>query len=74
MLDRIENVTYFSGEDRERNGVDPVRRTADRRRRFKLSDLAWGDFILPADVKIRDQEELVELSTLVQVSDRDALL
>lgn len=74
VLDRIENVTYFLGEDWERSGVEPVRRTADRRRRFKMSDLAWGDFILPAEVKFRDQEELVELSTLVQVSDRDALL
>lgn len=68
VLDRIESVTYFLGEEWQRHGVSASREIFDRASRFKLSDLAWGDFILPAHVKLRNQVEAVKLSTLVQVT------
>ena len=66
VLDRIESVTYrfpTMWGDRAIQKID------DRSTNFKLKDLAWGSFTLYADVKMDGQDDIISLSTRVNLGE-----
>src|SRR5208337_3065198 len=58
-LDRVEYVVYRL----DPTYPDPVQCGGPRRTQFELKELAYGYFLIRADVKIRDQEEIIYLSS-----------
>jgi hypothetical protein len=65
VLDRIEYVKYFL----DKSYPNPVQVVTDRPSRFKLKELAYGESTVRAEVKIRDQEELVPLARYINLAD-----
>ena len=64
-LDRIEFVTYYLHPDYK----ETVQTKYDRSRNFELKELAWGESIIRAEVKIKGQEKRVKLSRFMNLSD-----
>lgn len=64
VLDRVENVRY-SLHPSYPNRIQIV---TDRKSRFKLKELAWGESIVKAEVKIKDQQEPIKLSRYINLT------
>jgi hypothetical protein len=65
VLDRIEFVKYKLHPSYP-NPIQPVN---DRKSHFKLKELAWGESILGAEVKIKDQDEPIHLSRYINLTE-----
>lgn len=63
VLRRIEWVEYHLTDDWP-NPTHLVQTAADR---FKLKELTWGEFLLRARVKVRDQDIPIEVSRIVNL-------
>jgi hypothetical protein len=66
VLDRIEYVTY----QLHPSYPNPIQKVTTRETRFKLKELAWGEAMLKADVKVKGQEEPIKLSRYINLTDR----
>jgi len=62
-LDRVEYVIYRL----DPVWPNPVRATSDRKANFELYELANGWSLIRAEIKIRDQAELIHLSRFVDL-------
>lgn len=65
VLNRIEYVKYLLDRSYKELAVQIV---TDRSSRFKLKQLAWGESILRAEVKIKGQDDLIELSRYINLT------
>jgi len=65
VLDRIEYVKYHLHP----SYPDPVQRVTDRNTRFKLKELAWGEYVLRAEVKVKGQNAPVGLSRYINLTE-----
>ena len=65
VLDRIEFVKYKL----DSSYPNPVQTVNDRKSHFKLKELAWCESILRAEVKIKDQYELIHLSRYINLTE-----
>jgi hypothetical protein len=65
VLDRVEYVKYRLNS----SYPNPVQTSTERRSKFKLKELAWGESHLHAEVKIRDQEEPILLSRYINLTE-----
>jgi hypothetical protein len=63
VLDRIERVTYTLHPSYK----DRVHVISDRASRFKLKELAWGESIVRAEVRVRDQEQPIQLRRYIDL-------
>ncbi len=64
VLDRIEYARY----ELHPSYPNPVQTVTDRISRFKLKELAWGESMLRAKVKIKGQEEPIKLSRYINLT------
>ena len=64
VLNRIEFVRYRLPPP----WPNPERTITDRESHFKLKELAWGEFRLDAEVKIKGQHDLVKLSRYINLT------
>lgn len=64
VLDRIESVRYILP-----GWPNPEQVVTDRSSNFKLKELAWGEATLYAKVKIKNQDEVVELNRYINLSE-----
>ncbi len=64
-LDRIEYVKYKL----DSSYPNSVQKKYDRTRNFELKELAWGSSTIRAEVKIKDQENLVKLSRFINLAE-----
>jgi hypothetical protein len=58
VLDKIEYVKYRLSAA----WPDPIRIVTDRKTKFSLKELAWGNSVINAEVKVKGQMELIKLS------------
>jgi hypothetical protein len=65
VLDRIEYVKYFL----DKSYPNPVQAVTDRASKFKLKELANGESTVRAEVKIKGQEAVVNLSRYINLAD-----
>ena len=65
VLDRIEYVKYHL----HATYPNPVQTVTDRASRFKLKELAWGEYTLRAEVKVKGQEEPILLSRYINLTE-----
>lgn len=65
VLDRIEYVKYHLHPSYP-NSEQTV---FDRASQFKLKELAWGESNLKADVKIKDQDDIIKLSRYINLTE-----
>lgn len=65
VLDKIEYVKYSLHP----SYPNPIQTKTDRRNQFQLKELAWGEFNLKAEVKIMDQEEVVNLTRFINLTE-----
>lgn len=70
VLDRIEYVKYTL----HRSYPNPIQTTTDRVGRFKLKELAYGESELRAEVKIKEQNELICLTRYINLTDTGSRL
>jgi hypothetical protein len=63
VLNRVEQVTYYL----DKVYPDPVRTVKDRTSRFKLKELANGTSIVRADVKLREQDNPIQLNRFIDL-------
>jgi hypothetical protein len=63
VLDRIERVTYYL----DPSYPNPTREVADRKSRFKLKELANGTSIVRASIKLRNQDEPLQLNRFIDL-------
>jgi hypothetical protein len=66
VLDRIEFVRYTLS----RSYPNPIQTSVNRQNRFKLKELAWGESILRAEVKVKvkGQDDLIKLSRYINLT------
>ena len=64
VLDRIESVKYRLHPDYP----NPNQTVTDRKSRFKLKELAWGEGNVRAEVKIKGQEQTIELNRYINLT------
>ena len=64
-LDRVEYVMYRL----DPSYPDPVQFSTSRMKRFELKELANGYSLLRAEVKIKEQEELIYLSRFIDLTE-----
>jgi hypothetical protein len=64
VLNRIEFVKYQLPPP----WTNPERTVTDRESNFKLKELAWGEFKLNAEVKIKGQHNLIKLSRYINLT------
>lgn len=69
-LDRVEYVFYRL----DSSYPNPVSCTGDRKESFSLKELANGHSLVRAEVKIKDQEEIIYLSRFVDLTDESPRL
>jgi tetratricopeptide (TPR) repeat protein len=65
VLDRIEYVKYRL----DPSYPNPDRTVTDRKSRFKLKELAWGESTVRAEVKVKGQEEPIQLSRHINLNE-----
>lgn len=65
VLHRVESVTYRLDDSYPK----PTRTVTDRSTKFKLKELAWGESMLKATVKISGQAEPVELFRYINLTE-----
>ncbi len=65
VLDRIEYVKYSLHP----SYPNRIQTTTDRTHQFQLKELAWGEFNLKAAVKIKQQEEIINLTRYINLSE-----
>ncbi|MNC03090.1 hypothetical protein D3C75_504860 [compost metagenome] len=70
VLDRVEYVKYLL----HRSYPNPIQTTTDRVERFKLKELAYGETELRAEVKIKDQDDLVCLARYINLTETGSRL
>lgn len=63
-LDRVEYVLYRL----DPSYPNPTRASSDRKNAFELKELANGYSLIRADVKIRDQSEMIYLSRFIDLT------
>jgi len=64
VLDRIESVKYSL----HRSYPNPIQVVTDRKSRFKLKELAWGESTVRAEVKINGQEQPIKLARYINLT------
>lgn len=64
VLDRIEFVRYSLHP----SYPNQIQTSTDRKSRFKLKEIAWGEFTLRAEVKVEGQDDLIKLSRYVNLT------
>ena len=64
VLDRIEFVKYGLHP----SYPNPLQTVTDRKSRFKLKELAWGESTVRAGVKIKGQDEPINLSRYINLN------
>lgn len=65
VLDRIESVTYSL----HKSYPNPIQVITNRKSRFKLKELAYGESNLIATVHIKNQEETVKLTRYINLTE-----
>lgn len=65
VLDRIEYVKYLLHPSYPNN----VQTKTNSANNFELKELAWGEFNIRAEVKIKGQEEIIYLSRYINLSE-----
>jgi len=65
VLDRIEYVEYHLHP----TYPNPIQTITNRKSRFKLKELAWGESNLRAEVKVKGQDELIRLSRYINLTE-----
>jgi hypothetical protein len=65
VLDRIEYVRYHLHP----SYPNPIQTMTDRNTRFKLKELAWGEYTLRAEVKVKGQDEEIKLSRYINLTE-----
>lgn len=63
-LDRIEYVKYFLHS----SYPNSEQTSTDRESKFKLKELAWGESLLRAEVKIKGQDQKLTLSRYINLN------
>jgi hypothetical protein len=69
-LNRVEYVFYRL----DSSYPNPVRCTGDRKESFDLKELANGHSLIRAEVKIKEQEEIIYLSRFIDLTDESPRL
>ncbi|MDV6347095.1 pYEATS domain-containing protein [Nitrosomonas sp. Is35] len=64
VLDRIESVKYSLHP----SYPNPIQIVTDRKSRFKLKELAWGESSVRAEIKIKEQEQTIKLSRYINLT------
>ncbi len=65
VLDRVEYVRYSLHP----SYPNKIQTKTDREKKFELKELAWGEFNLRAEVKIKDQEETISLTRYINLTE-----
>jgi len=65
VLARIEYVIYSLHP----TYPQPIQKKDNRKNQFELKELAWGEFILRAEVKVEGQNETIHLSRYINLSE-----
>jgi hypothetical protein len=65
VLDRIEFVKYHLHP----SYPNPVQQVTDRKSHFKLKELAYGESNLRAEVKVKEQNDLISLSRYINLTE-----
>lgn len=64
VLDRIESVRYSLHP----SYPNPIQVVTDRKSRFKLKELAWGESSVRAEVKIKGQDQPIKLNRYINLT------
>ena len=64
VLDRIESVKYSLHP----SYPNPIQVVTDRKSRFKLKELAWGESSVRAEIKIKGQEQPIRLARYINLT------
>jgi transcription initiation factor IIF auxiliary subunit len=65
VLDGIDYVKYYLHP----SYPNPVQTVTDRNTRFKLKELAWGEYTLRAEAKVKGQDEPITLSRYINLTE-----
>lgn len=64
VLDRIEYVMYSLHPSHP----NPIQTVTDRKSRFKLKEMAWGESNVRAEAKVKSQDEVIKLSRYINLT------
>lgn len=65
VLDEVEYVTYHLHE----SYPNPLQTKQDRKRNFELKELAWGEYLLKADIKVKGMDEPFHLDRYINLTE-----
>ncbi len=65
VLDRVEYVRYSLHP----SYPNKIQTKTNRENNFELKELAWGEFNLRAEVKIKDQHDLINLTRYINLTE-----
>ncbi len=70
VLDKVQYVKYYLHP----TYPNPVQTRQDRSKYFELKELAWGEFIMKAEIKIKDKENLLEIERYINLTETGSRL
>lgn len=66
VLDKVEYVRYSLHS----SYPNRVQTKTNRKDQFELKELAWGEFNLKAEVKIKGQQDLITLTRYINLNEK----
>jgi hypothetical protein len=70
VLDKVEYVKYYLHD----LYPNPIQVKQDRKKNFELKELAWGEFILKAEIKLKNKSDLISIERYINLTETGSRL
>jgi hypothetical protein len=65
VLDEVEFVKYYL----HNSYPNPIQTKHDKKNHFELKELAWGEYLLKAEVKLKESNNVIQLERYINLTE-----